>query len=65
VFLTGEAGIGKSAHRDRGDGEPAGQVRRRTRSVVVFHGYAPALGFWLMKLHRHQDVRILDCSRDA
>ena len=35
------------------------------RSVVVFHGYAPALGFWLMKLHRHQDVRILDCSRDA
>src|SRR4029077_20481600 len=35
------------------------------RSVVVFHGYAPALGFWLMKLHRHQDVRILDCSRGA
>src|SRR6201995_3117323 len=35
------------------------------RSVVVFHGYAPALGFWLMKLHGHQDVRILDCSRDA
>src|SRR4029077_4681423 len=35
------------------------------RSVVVFYGYAPALGFWLMKLHRHQDVRILDCSRDA
>src|SRR6201989_3001567 len=30
------------------------------RSVVVFHGYAPALGFWLMKLHCHQDVRILD-----
>ena len=35
------------------------------RSVVVFYGYAPALGFWLMKLHRLQDVRILDCSRDA
>jgi thiosulfate/3-mercaptopyruvate sulfurtransferase len=34
-------------------------------TTVVFHGYAPALGFWLMKLHRHQDVRILDCSRDA
>ena len=35
------------------------------RSIVVFHGYAPALGFWLMKLHGHQDARILDCSRDA
>ena len=35
------------------------------RSIVVFHGYAPALGFWLMKLYGHQDVRILDCSRDA
>ena len=35
------------------------------RSIVVFHGYAPALGFWLMKLYGHDDVRILDCSRDA
>jgi len=34
-------------------------------STVVFHGYAPALGFWLMKLYGHDDVRILDCSRDA
>ena len=34
-------------------------------TTVVFHGYAPALGFWLMKLHGHQDARILDCSRDA
>jgi thiosulfate/3-mercaptopyruvate sulfurtransferase len=34
-------------------------------STVVFYGYAPALGFWLMKLHGHRDVRILDCSRDA
>ena len=34
-------------------------------STVVFYGYAPALGFWLMKLYGHQDVRILDCSRDA
>ena len=25
------------------------------RSLVVFHGYAPALGFWLMKLYGHQD----------
>jgi thiosulfate/3-mercaptopyruvate sulfurtransferase len=35
------------------------------RSLVVLHGYAPALGFWLMKLYGHDDVRILDCSRDA
>ena len=34
-------------------------------STVVFYGYAPALGLWLMKLHRHADVRILDCSRDT
>ena len=34
-------------------------------STVVFYGYAPALGFWLMKLYGHADVRILDCSRDA
>ena len=34
-------------------------------STVVFYGYAPALGFWLMKLFGHQDVRVLDCSRDA
>jgi thiosulfate/3-mercaptopyruvate sulfurtransferase len=32
---------------------------------VVFYGYAPALGFWLMKLYGHRDARILDCSRDA
>jgi len=34
-------------------------------STVVFYGYAPALGFWLMKLYGHQDVRVLDCSRDT
>ncbi len=34
-------------------------------STVVFYGYAPALGFWLMKLYGHSDVRILDCSRDT
>ena len=31
-------------------------------STVVFYGYAPALGLWLMKLYGHPDVRILDCS---
>jgi thiosulfate/3-mercaptopyruvate sulfurtransferase len=30
---------------------------------VVMYGYAPAMGFWLMKLYRHLDVRILDCAR--
>jgi thiosulfate/3-mercaptopyruvate sulfurtransferase len=33
--------------------------------TVVFYGYAPALGLWLMKLYGHRDVRILDCSRDT
>ena len=35
------------------------------RSTVVFYGYAPALAFWLLKLYRHADVRVLDCSRGA
>src|ERR1700751_4089320 len=34
-------------------------------STVVFYGYAPALGLWLMELYGHLDVRILDCSRDT
>jgi thiosulfate/3-mercaptopyruvate sulfurtransferase len=34
-------------------------------STVVFYGYAPALGMWLMKLYGHPNVRILDCSRDT
>jgi thiosulfate/3-mercaptopyruvate sulfurtransferase len=37
----------------------------RSDSTVVFYGYAPALGFWLMKLFGHADVRILDLSRTA
>jgi thiosulfate/3-mercaptopyruvate sulfurtransferase len=37
----------------------------RPESTVVFYGYAPAMGFWIMKLYGHNDVRILDCSRDA
>ena len=31
--------------------------------TVVFEGYAPSLGFWLMSLYGHRDVRILDGSR--
>jgi thiosulfate/3-mercaptopyruvate sulfurtransferase len=34
-------------------------------SKVVFYGYAPAIGFWLMKLYGHPNVGILDCSREA
>jgi thiosulfate/3-mercaptopyruvate sulfurtransferase len=34
-------------------------------TTVVFYGYAPALGVWLMKLFGHRDARILDCSRDT
>jgi thiosulfate/3-mercaptopyruvate sulfurtransferase len=34
-------------------------------SKVVFYGYAPALGFWLMKLYGHARVAILDCGRGA
>jgi len=34
-------------------------------STVVFYGYAPALGLWLMTLYGHRDVRILNCSRDT
>ena len=37
----------------------------RRDSTVVFYGYAPALGFWLLKLYGHPDVRILGCSRDV
>jgi thiosulfate/3-mercaptopyruvate sulfurtransferase len=34
-------------------------------STIVFYGYAPAMGFWLMKLYGHSDVRILNCSRET
>jgi thiosulfate/3-mercaptopyruvate sulfurtransferase len=37
----------------------------RSDSTVVFYGYAPALGFWLMQLYGHPDIRILNCSRDT
>jgi thiosulfate/3-mercaptopyruvate sulfurtransferase len=33
-------------------------------STVVFYGYAPAMGLWLMKLYGHADARILDCGRN-
>jgi thiosulfate/3-mercaptopyruvate sulfurtransferase len=32
-------------------------------STVVVYGYAPAMGFWLMKLYGHANVHVLNCSR--
>ncbi len=32
-------------------------------ATVVFYGYAPAFGFWLLRLFGHDDVRILDADR--
>ena len=32
-------------------------------SMVVLYGYAPAMGFWLLKLYGHSDVRILNYAR--
>jgi thiosulfate/3-mercaptopyruvate sulfurtransferase len=47
-------------------------IRRRVEasgidpsSTVVFYGYAPAMGAWLLSLLGHSDVRILDCPRQA
>src|SRR5579862_3432693 len=31
------------------------------RTTVVFYGYAPALGVWLLALHGHRDARVLNC----
>ena len=33
-------------------------------TTVVFYGYGAALGFWLMKAHGHNDVRMLVGSRE-
>jgi thiosulfate/3-mercaptopyruvate sulfurtransferase len=32
-------------------------------AVVVFYGYAPAIGFWLMRLFGHTEARILNAGR--
>ena len=34
-------------------------------TTVVFYGYAPCFGFWLLSRYGHRDIRILDCSRTA
>jgi thiosulfate/3-mercaptopyruvate sulfurtransferase len=30
---------------------------------VVFYGYGPVLGYWLLKLYRHPDVSVLNLSK--
>ena len=34
-------------------------------TTVVFYGYAPAMGLWLLELLGHPDARLLDCSRET
>ncbi len=34
-------------------------------TTVVFYGYGPAMGFWLLRLHGHERVRLLDAHRDT
>jgi thiosulfate/3-mercaptopyruvate sulfurtransferase len=34
-------------------------------STVVFYGYAPAVGVWLLELYGHPGARLLDCSRET
>jgi len=37
----------------------------RPDTMVVFYGYAPAMGMWLLDHLRHRDARVLDASREA
>jgi len=32
-------------------------------TTVVFYGYAPAVGVWLLEMLGHRDARVLDCDR--
>jgi len=34
-------------------------------TTVVFYGYGGVLGFWLMKMYGHRDVRLLNGNRDS
>ena len=34
-------------------------------TVVVFYGYAPALGFWLLELAGHRNTKVLNASRST
>jgi thiosulfate/3-mercaptopyruvate sulfurtransferase len=36
-----------------------------SESTVVFYGYAPAMGLWLLELVGHAGGRLLDCSRET
>ena len=55
-------------YRTRSDSAITELVRRSgidNNSTVVFYGYAPALGFWVMQLLGHSDMAILDTGRDT
>jgi thiosulfate/3-mercaptopyruvate sulfurtransferase len=52
--------------------QPTERIRQLIRasgitagSTVVFYGYAPALGFWLLTHFGHGEVKILNTSRDT
>ena len=34
-------------------------------TTVVFYGYAPAFGYWLLRHHGHESVRLLNVDRDT
>ena len=36
-----------------------------SETTVVFYGYGPAFGLWLLEAFGHPDARILDCDRNA
>jgi thiosulfate/3-mercaptopyruvate sulfurtransferase len=57
-----DAGYQLAGERETGRIISASGIGAQT--TVVLYGYGPCLGFWLLKLHGHDDVRILDCSRD-
>ena len=58
----------KDAHYVTVDAGSFEQLVRRSGisadSIVVFYGYAAAMGLWLLELFGHRDARVLDCSRE-
>ena len=61
--------------RSQGPSLPPGRPRQHRatsgalgitpQTMVVFYGYAPAFGLWLLELFGHAEVRILDCNRET
>lgn len=62
------ADIKDEGYRPRAPAAVEELVRRSgitEESIVVFYGYAPALGLWWMHLLGHTRARVLDLDRDA